>query len=189
MPPKQQSNLKQSLTDSSKVKFNKGTAPYAVGKFIDIQDIKVNTKYAFTINPSDDHQYWNAREHRSVEFEHYCQTVLDQLQFHYKLYLEISGAGRLHWHGWIWFESPKEILIFYLYQVHHFIKHNMIKMSTITDEHKWETYCTKQHEIMKVIISSDQSSERILAKSQRPSSKDINPTVFHTMDRFTKDIR
>lgn len=72
--------------------------------------------------------------------------------FKFKLYLEISKYGLLHWHGKILIQNP--------IQTAHSIgklkyKDQMrIELDTIKDIKVWDDYITKDNEIMKTIISN-----------------------------------
>lgn len=67
---------------------------------------------------------------------------------HMSVYLEISKAGLLHWHGVLVVDSPKvlaHIVGYYKY----INKDASIDLDTIKDYDKWMDYCRKDLEVMK----------------------------------------
>lgn len=65
--------------------------------------------------------------------------------FMWKLKMEVSPTGRLHWHGYI---IVSDVRKFYIYDVPVLMRHMSICMKRITDQQKWELYCQKQAPLM-----------------------------------------
>lgn len=64
----------------------------------------------------------------------------------YDLNLELSRAGRLHYHGKI---KILNIINFYIQDLPHLADEGVIEIDTIKDSEVWEKYCHKQELLMK----------------------------------------
>lgn len=114
---------------------------------------KVNTKYAFTLNPCDEFQHMPTfgglhvnrlklvRDNVLAFFEkniRFCAFFLN---------VEVSRLGRVHYHGVLQILLPLE---FYLYDIPLLLKRFQIEIDTISETKvseiypSWDAYCTKQ---------------------------------------------
>lgn len=117
------------------------------------EDIVLNKNYAFTINP--EHQCDTLsisvteinlyiQNRISAHYRYVKKQLFNLKGSAYKLYLEISPLGRIHWHGYIQIGSIKTWLerdILILKQIGSFC------IKEITDEKVWLEYCTKQQKL------------------------------------------
>lgn len=176
MPPKKQQN--DDSDDSME------STKYAYGKFLNIEDIIVNRKYNITINPDDNGQFF-CRKDREDIFVKNLQAQLDACEFRYDLHIEVSGAGRLHAHGEVWFTSPKHIKSFYINQLYTFLRHNNIKMDEKKSDKKveegWVAYKTKQDAYFS---ESHITSEDIVKRKQTLA---VDTSYLHSFDKYLKD--
>lgn len=125
------------------------------------EQIKIKTKYAITINPSDDYQYWN-KEDRVNLFKTYWQNSINKMSAEIHMILEISKTGRLHWHGYITFHTKQNILDFYVDYMHDLMSRSMVLIKNIEDEEGWEAYLTKcKHLIDEKIGTTDAAIKRL----------------------------
>lgn len=111
-------------------------------KALPLEAVKPGVNYAFTINPSDKYQLFNSFTRLSEimkESHHY----LGQLK-RYVLYPELSPKGRFHLHGWIWFNTDKEIIEFYLDYLPQLQRKCSYEMDELNDVSVWTKYCLKQ---------------------------------------------
>lgn len=111
-------------------------------KALSMEDVMVDTNYAFTINPSDKYQKFNSYTRLSdflKDSTHYLSTLC-----RYVLYPELSPKGRLHFHGWIWFNTTDEIVQFYLNYLPSIKDKCTYEMDYLTDIQVWTKYCLKQ---------------------------------------------
>lgn len=111
-------------------------------KALKYEDVKINTNYAFTLNPSNKYQKFNSYT-RPSEFLKIVNELLGNIK-HYVLYPEISPKGRIHFHGWIWFDTQQEIIEFYLNKIHDLGENSTYEMDILNDVKIWTDYCTKQ---------------------------------------------
>lgn len=102
-----------------------------------------NTLYTLSINPEDKEQYFNEKD-RVVRFKEqwYGRLLINLAPYaNYDLYLEISEAGRLHFHGTI---TVTDVLGFYANAIP-FMRANMTyEIDTIKDANWLTVYCVKQ---------------------------------------------
>lgn len=70
-----------------------------------VEDIKFKEDMAFTIAPNDQHQYFKENSLHRIQMFHtiVSEKIFQQLSpfADYRLFLEISKNGRLHYHGYI----------------------------------------------------------------------------------------
>lgn len=83
------------------------------------EDVVLRNAYCFTVSPSDKHQHYKYNSSTRVnEFMKDWTEKLEKLfkvsTIKVKLRLEISKAGRLHFHGWITYRTDEDIRMFYL---------------------------------------------------------------------------
>lgn len=108
-------------------------------------------KCPLSINPSDKHQYINS----PVRLKHVhiaVQQLMNKLPYGYELYPEISRPKegklydsnfcRVHFHGYIIFQTPGDIERFFIEHAHILSRQTSICIKLEHDE-KWETYIQK----------------------------------------------
>lgn len=106
---------------------------------------KKGVTYALTLTLSDDErQFFNIPPHQRVnniqKFMTRYLSFLGQYAY-YELHLEVSKAGRLHYHGII---TPRDELDFLLSVPNKFKKLGFYEIDTIDDISIWKEYYTKQ---------------------------------------------
>lgn len=106
-----------------------------------LETILPGTVYAFTLSPEV--QYFEDVE-RVYKMNNLMKNRLRSPNISYKLYLEISPLGRIHYHGWLWIENPYE---FMRDDINKLISSATVCIKPIDDPMKWEDYCTKQSHI------------------------------------------
>jgi len=99
--------------------------------------------YAFTVNPEA--QYFDdvdriERMRRRIKF------LLNSTFISYRLYMEISSGGRLHFHGYVKVRGIREFYNTYLPFIE---KHATIDIEEITNDEGWEDYIIKQCPLMR----------------------------------------
>lgn len=111
-------------------------------EIIDFEAVNTETDYAITINPCDKHQFFKDN-HRIGTFMEDIHRILynSSKVYKYRLYLEVSPKGRLHWHGYIKIKDPIQ---FYLYSVPHMLALSTVVIKPIDDSEVWYNYCNKQ---------------------------------------------
>lgn len=78
-------------------------------KIIPFEKMLPNEPYAFTLNVS------NIPTNRTIQFRVAYYIGFLKKKFHhckYVIYPELSSTGRLHYHGWIWFTTYRQIVKF-----------------------------------------------------------------------------
>lgn len=140
-----------------------------------LEDIKENTLYSLTLNPSE--QFYKKR----VDREQY--VVSDLIKMFRKdpsttghVYLEISPHGRLHFHGVI---GILDRYTFYRDMVPQLEDSYTIEIDTIKDEDVWKTYCMKQQEF---IPRHYKAGIRLDYKSVLDYPPNIIPPCFQAQD-------
>lgn len=106
--------------------------------------VKVGKDYAFTIAPSDDHQYWNCTEmsDRLTTFRDYWQAYIQILTAEIFLIVEITSFGRLHFHGKIRFKTQGDVNNYFVINVRPLNNRCTSMICEIKDE-GWEEYLAK----------------------------------------------
>lgn len=116
---------------------------------LDIEKVRPGIYYALTVNLAGDD---------IVEFR---TKYADYVTFFYKkfkhcvfrVYPEISPLGRLHYHGYIRFDTPDDIVMFYIDTIRSMVfeKSCDIAIAPLGDfgDMTWYYYCRKQKHIMK----------------------------------------
>lgn len=110
-----------------------------------LEDFKLNTGYAFTLNPCDRFQYWEI-EDRMIRVIRKVRNFLNRDYIMYKIYPEISKGGRIHFHGYIWCNDALKL---YRDAIHELGEFSTYEIDTISNEDIWEDYITKQCAIIK----------------------------------------
>lgn len=110
-----------------------------------IQTIDPAKQYVITINGP---QYLEKGITRPTYCLDYIRRMLHGV--HYKLHMEISDLGRLHWHGWIVIHDRQ---LFYLKILPKLLQKNTVVIDTIdlSDDH-WYHYCTKQSKYIEDVL-------------------------------------
>lgn len=119
----------------------------------------VNTWYTFSINPCDDFQFFKERlgSDRIKKARNHMEYVLRQYpNIHIVLYIDVSSAGRIHWHGTILFPKLQSIRDFYTEMIHELLTKHTVEMDTIKEAEVWDAYCTKTIPLWDVRISTEQ---------------------------------
>jgi hypothetical protein len=117
---------------------------YESSKLLSIEDVKLDTKYTFTVSPCDDHQYFN-EDDREEKFRKLFKMYFKKwININVFLYPELSPRGRLHFHGTIMFKTEKSIKKFFLFYVSDILRKSQIEIDTIGDADTWRIYCSKQ---------------------------------------------
>lgn len=126
--------------------------------------IKVDTLYALTINPNDDHQYWksSSTEDRLSDFNTYWQAYIQLLTAEIHCNTEVSKIGRLHYHGTISFKTQKNINDFYINNFYKLANISNVMITLISDLDGWEDYyCKASHMIKDKINTTDSNIKRL----------------------------
>lgn len=128
---------------------------------IDIEDIELNVWYAFTINPTDEHQYFGCKEDERIDnFKKYISQLLYITFNKYEFYFEISKMSRMHVHGKVLFKDMKILKRYYVEKLPRLLKIGTICMKTIKEADKeegmtWDKYITKQYKIWDIKFTSE----------------------------------
>jgi len=116
---------------------------------------ELNTKYAFTLSPSDKFQCIN-KLHRFDSFRSLVYELFLCEKFTYELFIEISEplnqkqlpqgtlGPRLHLHGTIEFKTKSQLGNFLLKSVYKFLRVGNVYIHTMDDTNKWPEYYNKQ---------------------------------------------
>lgn len=101
--------------------------------------------YTFSFNPQEQPLIENFYRVTLTRFQSWSETMDSKLKrmrhCTYKLVLEISTGGRLHYHGWI---SINNIMGFYLMDLKYLADLGTYEIDNINDFQKWDTYVYKQ---------------------------------------------
>lgn len=138
--------------------------------------------YSFTINPSDEIQFFG-KERRSLRVHEIICLKMDTLKpyIEYTLYPEYSEpecktaqykGPRMHYHGTLKFIDIFGFLELGFYKLSRW---SVFEIDTISDQDYWHKYCTKQQHIWKrrkFDYKITQSTSRLLIK---PKAKKKNP--------------
>lgn len=122
------------------------------------ENIVKNEFYSFTINPSDDYQYWNTSswEERIKSLSAYMtHYMLKKINARVVLHMEFSRTGRLHFHGTICFIHTRQIQEFYLMTIHWLLDRAQIEMDTLKDQQVWNTYCRKSNHLISEVFETN----------------------------------
>lgn len=117
-------------------------------KMIKPEDIDKGYTYAFTFNPEiqPEHNGYKEKLDNFVKFDKSMTTLLGTMRHaDVKVYMEISQAGRLHYHGYI---MINDIVDFCFYDLDNLKKNGSYEIDFINDKEIWEEYVTKQRDIM-----------------------------------------
>lgn len=124
------------------------------------EDIIVDIKYTFSINPDDDHQYW-LDDDRINKSRDIMQSYINSIDADIVLQMEVSRLGRLHYHGTIEFDHHKQVLKFFCISLRNLLNKTTIEIDNIVDLSEWHEYCQKgSHFELPHIITNKAQLER-----------------------------
>lgn len=114
--------------------------------------------YTITINPEEQYEKFNDRVERVVRL---VKRKMDKLCLQYNLYTELSNPlspvkqrfPRVHFHGIILFENISQIKKWYNEDYFKMVDLGYFEIDTLGDINTWHTYCTKEQDIMKLIMN------------------------------------
>lgn len=120
------------------------------------QDIQLEIEYSITVSPADTFQFWNQIDSERIKkaTNHMQYIIRRTPNIHYKLHLDVSRTGRIHWHGTIKFISVQAIREFYLEIIHRLLEDHKIEIDTIKDAKVWHEYCTKIKHLWDVVVQT-----------------------------------
>jgi hypothetical protein len=150
-----------------------------------IEDIKIDVFYAISISPDDNHQEWGIKKdnqsykQRLDLFKTNQSLLINRIlqPCRYKLFLEISPLGRLHWHGKIKFVDMDCVKRFYLTQIHQLTSVATFELDEIEDDDKWQAYITKQNKIWNIIITSEDKISKL-------SYLGVSEVIYKKVDEY-----
>lgn len=124
-------------------------------KFPKPEDLRMDFCYTFTYNPEQQYIGDIDRIKKAVRA---FKNKMNFACLAYKVYLELSSNGRIHFHGYI---KIKEIKEFYLFAVPAMCAHASTEMDTIEDDEVWYNYITKQFHIWQIYLYKDYPPEYV----------------------------
>lgn len=111
---------------------------------------------AITISPGPANQFLQGTTYdirKELFIDAWEQTFIDKLiGCKYKLWLEISKNGLLHWHGVLTVLKP-QLTAHSIALLKYTLKDVNVDVDTIDDLDYWIAYCSKDHSIMKTVIA------------------------------------
>jgi len=137
---------------------------------------KTNTWYSVTLNPIDKYQ-WFGKPNRWKRFRNFLYEILLSFKFKYHFVIELSeprgmktqgyNGPRLHLHGKIKFESKEVLARWLLLDYYSILRFASVDIDTISDEAKWDIYCSKQRLFKNNILSSYYEEDNSLSQSDK----------------------
>lgn len=148
--------------------------------FLKIETIRINKKYALTISPDDRSQFFEQGADRIRRFKEYWESKLSLWPCNFELNMEISSKGRLHFHGFISWDKPSEIMDTYVSYVNWLCKVSQIKME-IPDA-GWTEYINKQ----KLMFSRYriETTAKVGLKNMNKINGLGEEVLYKTLDKF-----
>lgn len=139
--------------------------PYKKEEIISPEDIIPKVRYAITINPSDKRQFFECTDRIDKLKDSMIQLLLQVPNVDIDIRMEVSRAGRLHFHGTISWSNHEAIKHFFVIQIHQWMQiHNIsiVKIGKddstnedlIDHNNKWDEYCSKSRHLIDVRITS-----------------------------------
>lgn len=152
----------------------------------DMETIKLNVKYALTMNCQDTATaITDYMSYYGVKL----RIIVDDCQF--ELLPELSKKGRLHYHGTILFSRVVDIANFY-YSLPSFTDRMTICIKEIDDPAVWNDYCTKQRHIMYPFMKNRRVPYKVnnnnICKVSKTISEIIRAGLDYFPDRDEKDV-
>lgn len=123
-------------------------------------EVEPKRLYAFTLNPNDHNQFWDSTIIQRYELFRdttlrRLKNVLSAIDTKFEIHLDIANSGRMHWHGYIWWETLDDYYNFLMYARRKLDKWSKIEIDYINDAKIWKKYVYKFHRIKKLIIGND----------------------------------
>lgn len=145
--------------------------------------VALNIPYTLSINPDDNYQFFKetGRERIKKATNHMVYLLRQYPNIKMSLTIDVSRAGRVHWHGTIIFVHYDNIKDFYLEYIHSILEHHTVEIDTIKDIEVWNKYCNKTIHLYNVTVSTvDIMRKRLLTN---------HPTVikYKTIDCWSLD--
>lgn len=144
------------------------------------EDVELGVDYALTISPKDDLQFFGQNSNnRVISFMEAMTPICYKNIYadYYKLVMEISKGGRLHFHGWIRWDDKDSLKTFFLTikKLQNVGTYAIKPMSAtdISDKYKtWSDYVFKQKWLWdnKYIINNEM---QVFTKKEMKKSKII----------------
>ncbi len=114
----------------------------------------IGTKYSVTLNPPDDHQYFNSGN-RFSKFYDFVQKMLLTMGGRYVFFIELSEprgfhpqgkfkGPRLHLHGIVYYEDKQQLRQFLCSGYYGLTRWTATDIDTISDMTVWKQYIQKQ---------------------------------------------
>lgn len=114
------------------------------------EEIEKTKWYSFSFNPMDQPERSNIGNIKLNTLSSWTHVIKDRFErlkhCHYKLYLESSSQGRLHYHGYIQITHPIEFAIDTTCTLRMM---GTFEIDNIDDMEVWDKYVTKQEIIMR----------------------------------------
>jgi len=131
-------------------------------KCIKPECIDTSVWYSISFNPDDNHQYFNEEYilQRLKKFNQYWNVTFNKYlnnTCYYKLQMEISSRGRLHYHGRINIVN----IISFICALRMISLHGTYEIDTIKDKEIWDNYCVKQSKLFDKIYEIHNMPEQI----------------------------
>lgn len=133
-------------------------------KIVKIDKFIVGSKYAITINPDNDHQFFGIKaDDRVIKAVEYMKSIARAYpNISLEMALDISCRGRIHWHGVLTVFAPENIKVLYLEFIPYLLKGNQIEIDTIEDDRVWDEYCHKIKHIYNINVTTKEVTSKKL---------------------------
>lgn len=137
----------------------------------------LNQAYSFTLNPNDNHQFYDnydkALHNRLGRVHTYVSRVLSRVSFQYKLYTEISTPftnkkdgksirPRIHMHGFIMFTTYEQILAWYNEDFMTVDNIGYFDMDTLSSDDFYDKYARKNSKLMHKLLELAKVTNKIM---------------------------
>lgn len=139
------------------------------------EHLKVNEKYAFSLNQSYDPEDLKTSIDHLYKMLNCCDSIAELV-----LYPEYSPIGRLHYHGYI---TIMDKYGFYSKDIHMIKKYGSFELDTIEHPNKWIKYCEKNNDMMIGPVLSCRDS---IGLTESKKSKYSYPLVYRSVDAIMK---
>lgn len=88
------------------------------------EEVVLGEWFAITLNPDDQGQFFGEPERLRVCVNNFKKVIWPKSNDIYcELYPELSSKGRFHWHGFLQFETPAQVVHFYTNMIHYICLH------------------------------------------------------------------
>lgn len=139
------------------------------------EHLKVNEKYAFSLNQAFDPNDLQESINHLYKMLNCCDSIAELV-----LYPEYSPIGRLHYHGYI---TIMDKYGFYSNDIHMIKKYGSFELDSIAHPDKWMTYCTKNKDMMKDPVLSLKGA---IGLTESKKSKYSYPLIYRSVDAIMK---